>query len=100
MTSRNLRRPTGCLDGDRDRVDSSDRGDGKDFQSTKIHSVMYDNTAHTITVAGLGTVNGVLVAYTFVALETSLATPGWVSFTFSDGYTNAGLLTSGSILLH
>ena len=90
----------GCLDGDHDSVDSSNRGDGKDFHSTTIDSVLYDDTAHTMTVAGLGTVNGLPVAYTLVALETGLATPGWVSFSFSDGYTNAGLLTSGSIQLH
>jgi hypothetical protein len=90
----------GCLDGDRDSVDSSDRGDGKDFHSTEIDSVQYDNTAHSMTVAGLGTVNGLPVVFTFVALETGLGTPGWVSFTFSDGYTNAGYLTSGSIVLH
>ena len=90
----------GCLDGDRDSVNSSDRGDGKSFQSTTIDSVMYDDTAHTMTVAGLGTVNGSPVTYTFVATETSLLSLGAVSFTFSDGYTNTGLLTSGSIILH
>ena len=89
-----------CLDGDNDSVDSSNRGDGKDFHSTTIDSVLYDDTAHTMTVAGLGTVNGSPEAYTFVATETSLLSLGAVSFTFSDGYTNTGLLTDGSILLH
>lgn len=89
----------GCRDGDRDTIDSSDRGDGRDFHSTEIDSTHYDDNAHTMTIVGLGTVNGLPVAFTFVALETGPATPGAVSFIFSDGYTNAGTLTSGSILL-
>jgi hypothetical protein len=90
----------GCLDGDHDSIDSSDRGDGKDFHSTEIDSVQYDDTARTMMVVGLGTVNGLPVIFTFVATETGLGTPGAVSFVFSDGYTNAGYLTSGSIVLH
>ena len=62
--------------------------------------MLYDDTTHTMTIAGLGTVDGVPVAYTFVATETSLLTPGTVSLVFSDGFTNAGLLTTGGILLH
>ena len=89
-----------CLDGTNDSIDSSNRGDGKDFHSTTIDSVLYDDTAHTMTVAGLGTVNGSPVAYTFVVTETSLLSLGAVSFTFSDGYTNTGVLTDGNIVLH
>ena len=55
---------------------------------------------NTMTVVGLGTVNGLPVVFTFVATETGAGTPGLVSFVFSDGYTNAGTLTSGSITLH
>jgi hypothetical protein len=90
----------GCIDGDHDSVDSSDRGDGKDFHSTEIDSAQYDDTAHTMTVVGLGTVNGLPVIFTFVATETGPGTPGLVAFVFSDGYTNTGPLTSGSIILH
>jgi hypothetical protein len=90
----------GCVDGDRDSIDSSNRGDGKDFHSTEIDSAQYDDSAHTMTVIGLGTVNGLPVVFTFVATETGTGTPGLVSFVFSDGYTNTGPLTSGSIILH
>ena len=90
----------GCLDGDQDNVQSTNRGDGRDFHSTQITSVSIDNVAHTITIAGVGVSGGVAVTFVFTALETSQLTPGWVSFTFSDGYTNAGTLTSGNILLH
>jgi hypothetical protein len=90
----------GCIDGDRDSIDSSNRGDGKDFHSTEIDSAKYDDTAHTMTVVGLGTVNGLPVIFTFVATETGYGTPGLVNFVSSDGYTNAGPLTNGSIILH
>jgi hypothetical protein len=90
----------GCLDGDQDNVQSTNRGDGRDFHSTQITSVSIDDVAHTITIAGAGVSGGVAVTFVFTALETTQLTPGWVSFTFSDGYSNAGTLISGNILLH
>jgi hypothetical protein len=89
-----------CEDGISNSVSSSNLGDGKDFKSTQILAATFDAVAHTVTITGLGTHGGAPVAFTFVALETSTTTPGWVSFTLSDGYTNAGTLTSGSIILH
>lgn len=90
----------GCMDGDQDNVQSSNRGDGRDFQSTHIDNVRTDNTAHTMTITGTGVSRGAPVSFVFVALETGPTTPGWVSFIFSDGYTNSGNLISGNILLH
>jgi hypothetical protein len=90
----------GCLDGDQDGVDSQNRGDGKDFHSTRIDSITLDSLGHTLTIQGTGTSGGVPVAFVLVAVETTPLTPGSVSFAFSDGYTDAGTLTSGSILLH
>lgn len=90
----------GCRDGDQNQVSSTNRGDGKDFQSTQIDTTSFDPATNTLTITGLGTSGGVPVAFTFVALETGLTTPGWVSFAFSDGYTNAGTLVNGSVLLH
>ena len=100
-----------CEDGNRDQVHASDRGDGRDFQSTQIQTVQFDRMTlpRTITITGLGIVGGTTglgtslglpVAFTFVAVETGPTTPGSVSFVFSDGYSNAGSLTSGSVLLH
>ena len=95
-----------CEDGDQDEVSSEDRGDGQDFQSTWIQSVQLeksvqlDEVTRTVTVIGLGISGGLPVSFTYVAIEPGLTTPGWVSFTFSDGFTNAGPLTSGSIVLH
>jgi hypothetical protein len=90
----------GCKDGDRDQVSSAERGDGRDFQSTEITSSAFDATSNTLTITGVGTSNGVPVNFVFVAVETGPTTPGWVSFAFSDGYTNAGPLVNGFILLH
>ena len=90
----------GCMDGDQDSVQSTNRGDGKDLQSTRIDSAKFDSVAHTITVSGAGLSGGLPVSFVFVAVETGLTTPGWVSFTFSDGYSNAGTLLNGSVLLH
>lgn len=90
----------GCKDGDQDKVDSSDRGDGKDFHSTSVDSVKFDSVANTMTLTGAGLAGGLPTTFVLVALETGPTTPGWVSFTFGDGYTNAGALLNGSVLLH
>jgi len=62
--------------------------------------VAYDNVAHTVTIAGLGTNKGLPVAFTIVAVDSSLVPPGLFSITLSNGYTNSGGLLSGSITLH
>jgi hypothetical protein len=90
----------GCIDGDSDHVDSSDRGDGKDFHSTQIQSAQIDSIAHTITITGLGLAGGLPVSFVLVGVETGPTTPGWISLTSSDGYAVSGTLLSGSILLH
>jgi hypothetical protein len=90
----------GCVDGDQDRVDSNNRGDGKDFHSTRIDSIALDSLGHTLTIQGVGMRAGVPVAFVLVAVESTAVTPGTVSYTFSDGYTNAGPLLTGSVLLH
>ena len=90
----------GCKDGDQDGVQSDNRGDGKDFQSTSIDSIAVNDLGNTMTIVGSGTSGGVPVGFVLVAVESTPLTPGWVSFTFSDGYSNAGTLIDGSILLH
>jgi hypothetical protein len=90
----------GCLDGDQNGVDSQNRGDGKDFHATRIDSIVLDSLGHTLTISGVGTSAGTPVAFVFVAVESTSLTPGSVSYTFNDGYSNTGLLTSGSVLLH
>jgi hypothetical protein len=107
-----------CQDNEADEVSSTDRGDGKHFHSTWIQSGQVDKSVQigqvtrTVTIIGLGTIDepsttggtgitsGLPVSFTYIAVETAPTSPGWVSFSFSDGFTNAGPVTSGSIVLH
>jgi hypothetical protein len=84
-----------------DSANFKDPGSGTNFQSTKVDSVVYDGVAHSVTMTGLGTNNGLPVAFTIVAVDSSLVPPGLFSITLSDGYTNSGSLlsVSGSITL-
>jgi hypothetical protein len=82
-----------------DSVSSSDRGDGKDFQSTNIESSQFDPVAGTVTITGVGTSGGSPVAFTLVAVQSSIASLGSVSMVFSDGYSITGDLVNGSISL-
>src|SRR5207245_9593939 len=79
--------------------DFSDPSSGTDFHSTQVTAVSYDSVAHTVTIAGLGTNNGLPVAFTIVAVDSSLVPPGMFSITLSDGYSNTGNLLTGSITL-
>ncbi len=79
--------------------DFSDPSSGTDFHSTQVTAVSYDGVAHTVTIAGLGTNNGLPVAFTIVAVDSSLVPPGMFSITLSDGYSNTGNLLTGSITL-
>ena len=66
----------------------------------QVTSAAFDSVAHTVTFAGLGTNNGLLVVFTIVAVDSSLVPPGSFSITLSDGYINSGSLLDGSISLH
>jgi hypothetical protein len=55
--------------------------------------------AHTVTITGTGTDNGLAVAFTIVATDSTLMPPGMFSITLSDGYINSGSLLDGSIQL-
>src|SRR5437588_562783 len=78
----------------------SDPGAGTNFQSTQVNSVTYDDVAQSMTIVGTGTDNGASVAFTIVAVDSSLLPPGLFTITLSDGYTNTGSLVDGSISLH
>jgi hypothetical protein len=77
----------------------SDPSSGTDFHSTQVNAVAYDNVAHTVTIAGLGTNNGAPVAFTIIATDSTLVPPGMFSVTLSNGYVNSGSLLDGSIQL-
>jgi hypothetical protein len=83
-----------------DTEDFSDSGSGTDFHSTKVTSATFNSVAHSVTITGSGTNNGSPVAFTIVAVDSSLVAPGMFSITLSDGYTNSGHLLDGSITLY
>jgi hypothetical protein len=82
-----------------DSADFSDPGSGTDFHSTNTTSSTYDGSAHSLTMTGLGTNNGVPVAFTIVAVDSTLVPPGMFSITLSNAYINSGNLLDGSITL-
>jgi hypothetical protein len=83
-----------------DDEEFSDPGAGEDFHSTQETSVTRDDVAHSVTITGLGVSKGLPVAFTIVAVDSSLVPPGLFSITLSDGYTNSGALLDGGITLH
>jgi hypothetical protein len=78
----------------------SDPGSGVNFQAAQITSATFDDVAHSITLTGLGTDNGLSVVFTIVAVDSSLVPPGLFSITLSDGYSNSGNLLDGSITVY
>jgi len=83
-----------------DDEEFSDPGSGTDFHATQVSSATFDDLAHSVTIVGRGVDNGSSVAFTIVAVDSSLVPPGLFSITLSDGYTNTGNLLDGSITLH
>jgi len=79
--------------------DFSDPNSGVNFQSNQVTSVTYDDVAHTVTIVGAGTNNGLPVEFTIIAVDSTLVPPGMFSITLSNGYTLSGNLLNGSVLL-
>jgi hypothetical protein len=88
-----------CKDGDVDEVDAKDPGSNMDFHSTQLLSVAFDDVAHSITIVGVGVDNGLPVAFTAVGVDNGVTALDTFSLTLSDGYTNAGALLDGTIML-
>src|SRR6266568_4826935 len=80
--------------------DFSDPDSGIDFHSTQVTAVTFDAVEHAVTIVGMGTNNGLPVAFTIVAVDSALVPPGMFSITLSDGYSISRNLLSGSITLH
>jgi hypothetical protein len=87
-----------CEDLDNEDVHAQDSSAGMNFQSTQILSVVFNDTLHSVVIAGNGTDNGKLVTFTATAVNGS-AGVGTFSLTLSDGYTNSGTLLDGAIQL-
>jgi hypothetical protein len=77
----------------------SDSGSGVNFQA-QVTAATFDQAAHNVTLTGTGTNNGRPVAFMIVATDSSLAPPGLISITLSDGYNNSSNLLDGSITVY
>jgi hypothetical protein len=88
-----------CEDQDQEQVKSQDPGASKDFQSTQIQSVQFDDATKTVTIFGLGVTGGNAVSFVLVETASGPNTPGSISLSLSDGYVLAGSLLSGTIML-
>jgi hypothetical protein len=89
-----------CEDQDQEQVKSQDPGANKDFQSTQIQSVQFDDASRTVTIFGLGVTGGNPVSFVLVETASGPNTPGSMSLSLSDGYVLAGSLLSGTITLY
>ena len=83
-----------------DTASYADSGSGVNFAATQVNSATFDEVAHTVTLIGAGTDNGLAVTFTIVAADSSLAAPGLFSISLSDGYSNSGSLLDGSITVY
>jgi acyl-homoserine lactone acylase PvdQ len=89
-----------CDDGAPEGVSAQDSRYGTDFHSTQTQSVTYDDAAHSVTIAGLGTDKGVPVTFVMTAVDSELVPGGLFSLVLSDGYSHSGPLSSGAVKLH
>jgi hypothetical protein len=89
----------GCEDHDRQHVDASDPSSGHDFHSTQIADVVFNDALHSVTVYGKGTDGGTPVTFVATAVDRGATALDTFAITLSDGYTNAGHLLDGSIIL-
>ncbi|MGI9104602.1 MAG: hypothetical protein ACR2IF_19340 [Terriglobales bacterium] len=83
-----------------DSASFTDSGAGVNFQATQVASATFDEVAHTVTLVGSGTDNGLPVTFTIIATDSSLVPPGLFSITLSDGYSNSSSLLDGSITVY
>jgi len=83
-----------------DSASFSDPGSGVSFQATQFTAATFDEVAHSVTITGMGTDNGKPVAFTIVAVDSSLVAPGMFSITLSDGYAANGNLNGGTITVY
>jgi len=82
-------------EGGEDHESVSDPLAGHNFQSTQVTGATFDGV--TVTIVGLGTDNGLPVAFTLEVVDSTLAPPGSFGITLSDGYILSGSLRSGSV---
>jgi hypothetical protein len=86
-----------CEDQDQNGEQFKDPGSGKEFHSTQVLSVRFDDSTGTVTISGLGLSNGLSVSFLIVEQAATPITQAFYSIDLSDGYALAGTLVNGSI---
>ena len=89
----------GCGHQDTDSVQHSDGDSGHNFQSTSVDAAQFTTAAggRTVVITGMGTDNGLPVAFTLTAVDYDGLIPPVYSLVLSDGYVFTGTMVSGGL---
>jgi len=89
----------GCSHQDTDSVQHNDSDSGHSFQSTSVDAAQFTTAAQgrTVVITGMGTDNGLPVAFTLTAVDYDGLLPPAYALVLSDGYTFAGTMVSGGL---
>ena len=89
-----------CENGGGD-VEEDDENTGKHFQSTSVDSATFSSNADglALTMVGTGLHDGLPVTFTMIAVDHGNLAPGVFMLVLSDGYSVAGSLLNGSLVL-
>jgi hypothetical protein len=89
----------GCGHQDTDGVQHSDGDSGHNFQSTSVDAAQFSTAAggRTAVITGIGTDNGLPVAFTMTVVDDDGLLPPVYSLVLSDGYTFTGTMVSGGL---
>jgi hypothetical protein len=83
------------------KIDYRDNGAGVRFRSTKITSVVFDDSNKSVTIKGSGLNAGATVDFTVVAVDNGEpGTNDQFSINLSSGYSKSGRLLRGNIQIH
>jgi hypothetical protein len=89
----------GCGHQDTDSVQHNDSDSGHSFQSTSVDAAQFTTAAdgRTVVTTGMGTDNGLPVAFTLTAVDYDGLLPPAYTLVLSDGYTFVGTMVGGGL---
>ncbi len=93
--------PCDDRDDEDDNVRDDDEDNGSHFQSNAITASSFgiDDSSQTVTIVGSGLHNGLPVGFTMIAVDNGSLAPGVFTLILTDGYTVAGILDDGEIVI-
>ncbi len=89
----------GCEKQDADDVEQDDSEQGHHFRSTSVNAAEFNTVdgGRSVTITGIGTDNGLPVAFTIMAIDYDGVLPPSYSIILSNGYAFAGEFVSGTM---